>query len=247
MTRAILLAFLAIGSIPVASAAEDPAAIAARAQSAWLRGADSELGQIAAAHTRWAQSASAQEQYALAFIQFRVLQTALARKNEKAAQAASDACVASGGKAADLAKSGALAAEARALQSACYGYVAGIGGTFAAIRNGRASGKAMEQALALDARNPRVILVDAFGLYFRPKIAGGDKLKACVRFREAAGAMAGAAPAALGAWGPPEALFWRGRCLRDAGDAAGARKEFEAALKSAPDFVAAQRALKTLP
>lgn len=244
--RSFLLGALLLAA-PIVRAADDAAAVAARAQSAWLRGADIELTQLAGASARWVQSANAQEQYASAFVQFRVLQAAVARKSEKAATAASEVCVASASKAAELGKTGALAAEARALQSACYGYVAGIGGTFAAIRNGRASGKAMEQALALEASNPRVILVDAFGWYFRPKIAGGDKVKACARFREAAGAMAASAPAALGGWGAAEAMFWRGRCLRDAGDAVGARREFEAALKLAPEFAAAQRALKTLP
>jgi tetratricopeptide (TPR) repeat protein len=242
-----LLVLLPTLAPAAAVAMDDAAAVAARVQAAWLRGADSELALLAAANARWAQSANAQEQYALAFTHFRVLQMAVTRKNDKTASAAHEACVASAGKAAELAKTGALAAEARALQSACYGYVAGIGGTFAAIRNGRASGKAMEQALALEARNPRVILVDAFGRYFRPKIAGGDKVKACARFREAAAAMAAAVPAALGGWGPAEAMFWRGRCLRDAGDAAGARREFEAALRLSPEFAAAQRALKTVP
>jgi hypothetical protein len=122
--------------------------------------------------------------------------------------------------------------------------MAGLGGTFAAIRNGRASGKAMQQALALDAGNPRVVLVDAFGLYFRPKIAGGDKSKACGRFREAGAAFDRGGTAASGAWGPAEAHFWLGRCLLDTDNPGGARREFEAALKLAPEFAAAQRALR---
>ena len=93
---------------------------------------------------------------------------------------------------------------------------------FAGIRNGRASGTAMQQALALDAGNPRVVLVDAFGLHFRPKIAGGDKIKACGRFCEAGAAFDRAGAAASGDWGPAEAHFWLGRCLLDVDNPGGA-------------------------
>ena len=68
-----------------------------------------------------------------------------------------------------------------------------------------------------------------------------------VRFREAAAAFdAGAGGrGGLGGidWGAAEAHLWVGRCARDAGDAAAARKAFERSLAIAPDFVAAKRAL----
>ena len=242
MRRAIVVSLLLVAT-PVC-AADEAATVLAKGQSAWLRGAEAELAQLAGANGRWAASAAANEQYAYAFLQFRLLQLAAAKKHQDAASTAGDACVASAGKAAAADRTGPIAAEAWALQSACYGYVAGLGGTFAAIRNGRASGKAMEQALALEARNPRVLLVDAFGLYFRPKIAGGDKLKACARFRDAGAAFDRAATAALGGWGSAETHFWLGRCLLDVKDSAGARREFETALTLAPEFAAAQRALR---
>ncbi|NBX58137.1 MAG: tetratricopeptide repeat protein [Gammaproteobacteria bacterium] len=43
--------------------------------------------------------------------------------------------------------------------------------------------------------------------------------------------------------GAAESHYWSGRCARDAGDAAGARREFERALALAPDFAAAAKAL----
>ncbi len=239
MHRSIFVSLLAI-TAPV-FAADDVAATLGEAQSAWLRGAENELSQLAAAN---GATPTAESAYANAFIQFRLLQSAVARKNDAATTKAGEACIASAGKSAEMTKTGALAAEARAIQSSCYGYLAGMGGTFAAIRNGRASGKSMERALALDARNARVILVDAFGLYFRPRIAGGDKVKACARFRESAAAFDRPAPQTPGNWGAAEARFWVGRCLLDAGDATSARREFEAALKLAPEFAAAQRALR---
>ena len=224
-------------------AAEDAATVVARAHSAWLRGAEPELAQLATANTRWAASSTAAELFAHAFIQFRSLQLASLRKDPDAATRAGEACAASAGKAAAAAKTGPLAAESWALQSACYGYMAGLGGMFAGIRNGRASGTAMQQALAVDSRNPRVLLVDALGLYFRPRIAGGDKVKACARFREAGAAFdrAGLLPAS--GWGPAEAHFWLGRCLLGSDDQSSARREFETALKLAPEFAAARRAL----
>jgi hypothetical protein len=118
----------------------------------------------------------------------------------------------------------------------------------AAIRNGSRSGKSIEAALAIDARNPRILLVDGFGVYFRPNFVGGDKSKGCARFREAAAGFDTAGPSGASSgggidWGAAEAHYWSGRCARDAGDAAGARKSFERALALAPDFLAAGRAL----
>jgi tetratricopeptide (TPR) repeat protein len=139
--------------------------------------------------------------------------------------------------------------EALALQSACYGYLANLGG-MAAIRNGSRSGKSIEAALALAPKNPRVILVDGFGLYFRPKFVGGDKGKGCARIREAAQAfdsnnsngVASVSSSALD-WGAAEAHYWSGRCARDAGDTTTARAEFEKALALDPNLTVAKKAL----
>jgi tetratricopeptide (TPR) repeat protein len=239
--RRLIFVSLLLASAPLL-AGDAASAVVAAAQSAWLRNADAELTQLAGANARWAASATAPELFAFAFIQFRSLQLASMRKNSEAALSAGESCAANAGRAAAIAKTGPQAAESWALQSACYGYIAGLGGTFAAIRNGRASGKAMQQALALDARNPRVLLVDALGLYFRPKIAGGDKIGACTRFREAGALFDRAASVPAAGWGPAEAHFWLGRCLLGSDDVSGARREFAEALRLAPEFAAAQRA-----
>jgi len=115
-----------------------------------------------------------------------------------------------------------------------------------AIHNGTRSGKAVEAALAIAPGNPRVILVDGFGLYNRPKFVGGDKDKGCAKFREAAAAFdaAGADGGANGiAWGAPESHYWAGRCAADAGNPVAARAGYERALALAPDFLAAKQAL----
>jgi len=173
-----------------------------------------------------------------------VLQLAIATKREKDAEKAGEACIDA---LAAAVKRDPRFAEAHALQSACYGYLANLGG-MGAIRNGSRSGKSMEAALAIDAKSPRILLVDGFGVYFRPKFVGGDKAKGCARFREAAagfdaeGAVGNGGAGGI-AWGAAEAHYWAGRCARDAGDAATARKYFERALALAPDFAAARKAL----
>jgi Tfp pilus assembly protein PilF len=169
---------------------------------------------------------------------------AIYSKRKSDAERAGDAC----NETLDLAlKRDPKSAEAHALQSACYGYLANLGG-MGAIRNGSRSGKSIEAALALDARNPRVVLIDGFGVYFRPKFVGGDKAKGCSRFKEAAASfdavgVAGAPSPAGVSWGAAESHYWTGRCASDAGDAAGARREFERALTLAPEFSAAAKAL----
>lgn len=219
-----------------------PAGVAAQAQAAFFAASAADIAKLSAGTEAWTKSSNPQELYARAYVQFRALQLAVAAKNTDAAKAAGDSCVAS----LDLAiAQGFRSAEPYALQSACYGYMAGLGG-FAAIRNGSRSGKSIEAAVVLAAANPRVLLVDGFGLYYRPRFVGGDKLKGCERMRAATAAFDAQAPAAaaqagIANWGAPEAALWAGRCLLDAGDAAAARKAFEHALALAPDFAAAKR------
>ena len=239
-----LLALLAAAALTGTAAAEDIPAVAARAQAAYFAGNAAELAKLAASTAPWAKSQNNRELYAHAYVQFRTLQLAIGGKREDEAKKSGDACIAT----LDAAlKRDPRFAEAFALQSACYGYLTNLGG-MAAIRNGSRSGKSIEAALAIDARNPRILLVDGFGVYFRPKFVGGDKSKGCARFREAAAGFDAAGPSMASAgggidWGAAEAHYWSGRCARDAGDAAGARKFFERALALAPDFLAAGRAL----
>jgi len=225
-----------------AIAAEDLASTAAKAQAAFFARDAAALSQLAAATAPWAKSTNAREQYAHAYVQFRALQVATLQKRAKDSEKAGEACVETLDA---LLKREPKSAEALALQSSCYGYLAGLGG-MGAIRNGSRSGKSVEAALALEPKNPRVILADGFGVYHRPKFVGGDKAKGCAKFREAAAAFdaAGAGAASSGIdWGAPEAHYWTGRCATDAGNAAAATTEYERALALAPDFAAAKTAL----
>ncbi len=237
------LTLVAALAAPLARAAEDSAASAAKAQAAFFARDAAALSQLAAATEPWAKSANSREQYAHAYVQFRALQVAILQKREKDSQKSGGACVDTLDA---LLKREPKSAEGLALQSSCYGYLAGLGG-MGAIRNGSRSGKSVEAALALEPKNPRVILADGFGIYHRPKFVGGDKAKGCAKFREAATAFdaaAGAGVASTGiAWGAPEAHYWVGRCAVDAGNAAAAKQAYERAVALAPDFLAAKQAL----
>lgn len=234
---AMILAMLLAAPLAMAT---DAATTGAAAQQAYLAGNAAEITRLVRDTAAWDKSADANELYARAFVQFRALQIALAAKNEALAEKSGTACVT----ALDAAvKRQPRFAEAFALQSACYGYMANLGG-FGAIRNGSRSGKSIESALLLDMKSPRVIMIDGFGLYFRPKFVGGDPAKGCARFREAASAFdAGAGqngPAGI-AWGHAEAHYWVGRCAQTAGDAAGAKRAFARALELEPGFAAARK------
>lgn len=237
-----VVAIVAIAGTTVA--AQDTSSVITRVQAAYYAGNANELAAAATAAAPWAKAQNPRDLVAYAFVQFRVLQRALQAGREAEAERAGKACVSTLD---TVVKQNASWAEAHALQSACYGYLANLGG-MGAIRNGSRSGKSIEAALALEPRNPRVLLVDGFGVYFRPKFVGGDKGKGCARFREAAAAFAAAGaagvPSVIGIdWGAPDAHYWAGRCARDAGDAAGAQREFERALALRADFAAARRAL----
>lgn len=244
--RAALAAASLLALLPAARAqgAPDIAAVAARAQTAYFTANAAELAKLAGETAPWAGSANPRELYAHAYVQFRALQVAIGAKREKDAGKAGDACIA----ATDAAvKRDPKFAEAFALQSACYGYLANLGG-MGAIRNGSRSGKSIEAAAALEPRNPRIALVEGFGVYFRPKFVGGDKGKGCAKFREAAAAFDAAGPNGVKTaggidWGAAEAHYWVGRCAADADQGAAARKEFERALALAPEFAAAKRGL----
>ena len=244
--RAATLVALSLISVAALSprgsiAAADPASSATKAQAAFFARDAAALAELATATAPWAKSANAREQYAHAYVQFRVLQLAILQRRSKDSGKAGEACIDS----LDAAlKREPRSAEVLALQSSCYGYLAGLGG-MGAIRNGSRSGKAVEAALALEPKNPRVILADGFGLYHRPKFVGGDKARGCAKFREAAVAFEVAGPTAAGGigWGAPEAHYWAGRCAADGGNAAAAKPEYERALALAPDFAAAKKAL----
>jgi tetratricopeptide (TPR) repeat protein len=237
---AFVLALGLAWSVSPASAQQlDRASVTSRAQTAYFSEDAAGLGRLEASARAWSRSKDPIELYTYAFVQLRIAQLATKQKKEDAAEAAGKACVA----ALDIALEGSAGfTEGHALQSACYGYLANLGG-LGAIRNGSRSGKSIDRALAQSPRNPRVILVEAMGYYFRPSFAGGDEKKACARFLEAVSAFDKDDGANGIRWGAPEAHYWVGRCKRAEGDPEAERQFFQRALQLAPNFAAAKRAL----
>jgi len=248
LCAALVAGILAVAAlVPPASAAtpQELSDLDARGQAAYHAGDVTALQALAQRTVAWQQSAEPMERYATALVQFRLAQLATTAKREKELEKAGTACTQI---LAPAVTKDPRFAEGFALQSACYGYLTGTAGFPRVISLGKASGKAMDAAIALEPRNPRVILVDAIGLNFRPRIAGGDPAKAFARAREAAAAFDAAPPAAPGqpSWGHAEAWYWVGRGAEQGKDVAGARKAYARAVQIAPDFSAAKKRLATL-
>lgn len=234
----LLLLLLALAT---AAEAVTPSETVAQATRAFLSGDGVALQTLVASTGNAAASKNPDEVLAATFVQFRRAQWSVGAKDNTALKSAGERCVTL---AAAVVALDAKSADAFALQSACYGYLATLGG-FGAISNGRKSGKAMDAALALEPRNPRVVLVDAISYTFRPRIAGGDKAKAYTRAQEAATLFDTNKPgtALLAGWGPAEAWYWVGRGAEHAGNTTAARQAYERALALEPAFAAARRKL----
>jgi tetratricopeptide (TPR) repeat protein len=110
---------------------------------------------------------------------------------------------------------------------------------------GMQMGESIEQALALEPANPRVLLLDGINTLHKPAFVGGGADKALVKFDEAiafydkqAAAVTAAAtsgdPAALG-WGRDDALLWAGRAAAKESKLTQARDYYKRALLANPE------------
>ena len=126
----ISLALTALAGASTMALAQDVATVAARAQTAYFAGSAAELIKLSDSVGTWAKSANTREQYAYAFVQFRLLQLSVIAKRKDDASKSGDACV---GTLDALLKREPKSAEGHALQSACFGYLANLGG-FAAMQ-----------------------------------------------------------------------------------------------------------------
>jgi len=134
-------------------------------------------------------------------------------------------------------------AEALALQGACLGAVAQLKPLRAPFAgpHGRSQ---LARALRLEPHNPRVLMLDGWLAYDRPKSAGhAGKEHACGELASAVVAFEAARPGAehVPEWGTAEGYTYRARCDLDRGEVGGARDALERALLIAPDFQLARR------
>ncbi|HSY08780.1 MAG TPA: hypothetical protein VK820_09630 [Steroidobacteraceae bacterium] len=179
------------------------------------------------------------QNYYAALAHYRLAQSSAERDKPRAASAA-EHCAASLDQAV-LARPDW--AEALALQAACLGLVADLSALRAPLAGPRSRAQ-LARALALDAHNPRVLLLDGALELERPhSTAAAAKLRACVEFAAAVSAFEAARPGAehVPEWGPAEGYTYRARCDLERGDAAAARDALERALLIAPDFQLARR------
>lgn len=137
-------------------------------------------------------------------------------------------------------------AEALALRAACKDPTLAGGGLHLPFAHG--GRKDLERALALGARNPRVLLIDAAGDYQHTPSQGGNRERALVKLRQTVAAFeterAGTEP--LPGWGAAEAYVLLARNLLDHGDGPGARDALEHALLLAPDYAQARRLMQRI-
>lgn len=128
-------------------------------------------------------------------------------------------------------------AEAYALLSSCYGQKIGMA-PMLGMTLGPKSGMTMQSALQLAPNNPRVILLDAIGTYYKPAMFGGDKDKALAGFKRAAELFdkEKTTDPLQPDWGHAEAYAWIGVAYLDKKNAAAARTAFERALAIAPEY-----------
>lgn len=235
----------ALGAAPLhAATPQELSDLEAKAQYAYFTADLIGLRTLARNVRTLGESADPLELYQYAHAHFRWLQVAVLQKQKRDAETAGEACV-------DALERATAAnprfAEAFALQASCYAYLASASALKAITAGPRAGGR-IDAALAIDPKNPRVLLAQATLYYFRPSTFGGDKAKAGPLFERAAAAFdeVTATPDGEPAWGAAEAWLLAGRVREERGDRLGARSAYEKALIVAPEFAAARQRLGAL-
>jgi tetratricopeptide (TPR) repeat protein len=135
-------------------------------------------------------------------------------------------------------------AETAALRSSVIGMQIGTGNPASGMWLGPKAGSAMDRAVELGPRNPRVWLLRGVSAYNTPTMWGGGAEKAREYLTRAVALFTADRPApAMPAWGEAEAHVWLGRTLQKGGDVAGARAEYARALALQPDHAWVSRVL----
>lgn len=139
-------------------------------------------------------------------------------------------------------------AEAQALLASVYGLEIALH-PWKGMWLGRRIGDLMDRATALAPHNPRITLLRAGNDYHKPAAFGGDKQKALLEFGQAIAQFEHDTPSGPDAptWGKAEAYALCADGEAAAGDVAAARRDYQAALELAPDYVAVRKALAKLP
>ena len=127
-------------------------------------------------------------------------------------------------------------AETHALRSSVIGQMIGSN-PLRGMTLGPRSSSAMDRAVALGARNPRVWLIRGISAMFTPGMFGGGTERAEEYLGKALTLFESDRPAAPApAWGRAEAYVWIGQLRQKQGRIADARKAYTTALEIEPDY-----------
>lgn len=187
------------------------------------------------------QTAVAQDDYQFAYAQYRLAVAASVRGDEKLLKPALEAAAERLEQLLKAEPEPDLAVEAWALLALTRGMQAGyypIKGAY----YGKLSGDALAKSKALQASNPRVLLASAILAYQTPTLFGGSKKEALTQAEAAV--LAFATPCQQICWGQAEAYIWRGLAKAEAGDNAGAKADWQQALRLVPDYGWAKKLLQ---
>jgi tetratricopeptide (TPR) repeat protein len=104
----------------------------------------------------------------------------------------------------------------------------------------RSARLAIETAVELDGRNPRVRMLQGVRLWNLPRLMGGSKKKARAKFEQALRLFAEVTDEAdprRPSWGHADAHVWNGVAAMDRGELEAARSSFRSALELRPGYV----------
>lgn len=163
---------------------------------------------------------------------YRMGQMAGVRKQPEAAKARYEEAL----KYLDRAATAMPMTETHALRASSMGQLIG-NSAIRGMRYGIAAGNADDEARALDPDNPRMLLLQAIGTWFKPSMYGGGEGKARALMQRALKAFERDAPApAMPSWGRAEALAWHGQWELKAGRVESARAAYQQALAIEPEY-----------
>jgi tetratricopeptide (TPR) repeat protein len=128
--------------------------------------------------------------------------------------------------------------ETHALRASVFGQLIGLNpNPINAMRLGPKADNAMDKAIALGPKNPRVWLMRGIGSIFKPKLFGGGAEKAEVDIRKAIAFLEGDTPEApRPSWGRAESWAWLGQALDRQDKREEAKAAYRKALEIDPEF-----------
>jgi tetratricopeptide (TPR) repeat protein len=128
--------------------------------------------------------------------------------------------------------------ETHALRASVFGQLIGLNpNPINAMRLGPKADNAMDKAIELGPKNPRVWLMRGIGSIFKPKLFGGGAEKAEVDIRKAIALLDGDTPEApRPSWGRAESWAWLGQALDRQDKREDAKAAYRKALEIDPEF-----------